>query len=56
MLPREHNGVVSPELVVYGTKNLRIVDLSIAPLQLATHTQSVAYSIGEKAADIIRGL
>jgi choline dehydrogenase-like flavoprotein len=29
MLPREDGGVVSPNLVVYGTKNLRIVSLSV---------------------------
>ncbi|THH06075.1 hypothetical protein EW146_g9725, partial [Bondarzewia mesenterica] len=32
MLPREDGGVVDPRLVVYGTKNLRIVDASILPL------------------------
>lgn len=39
MLPREHNGVVNPRLLVYGTKNIRVADLSIVPLQLAAHTQ-----------------
>jgi choline dehydrogenase-like flavoprotein len=54
MLPREHAGVVDPQLKVYGTNNLRVVDLGIIPLHLATHTHSVAYVIGEKAADIIK--
>ena len=40
MLPREMNGVVDPTLRVYGTKNIRVVDLSIAPLHVASHTQS----------------
>ncbi|KAG6909080.1 hypothetical protein DXG01_002061 [Tephrocybe rancida] len=53
MLPREKQGVVDPNLKVYGTKNLRIADLSIAPLQIAAHTQATAYVIGEKASDII---
>lgn len=54
MLPREKLGVVNPELKVYGTNNLRVVDISIIPLHIAAHTQSFAYMIGEKAADIIR--
>lgn len=56
MLPREDGGVVDPKLKVYGTKNLRVVDLSIVPLQVAAHTQTLAYAIGEKAADIIKGV
>ncbi|KAF8492466.1 GMC oxidoreductase [Gautieria morchelliformis] len=54
MLPREKQGVVDPQLKVYGTQNLRIVDLSILPLHIAAHTQAAAYVIGEKAADLIR--
>ncbi|KAF8519998.1 GMC oxidoreductase [Hysterangium stoloniferum] len=55
MLPREKLGVVDPQLKVYGTNNLRVVDISIIPLHVAAHTQTFAYMIGEKAADIIRG-
>lgn len=32
MLPKEDGGVVDPSLLVYGTKNLRVVDASILPL------------------------
>ncbi|KIM89885.1 GMC oxidoreductase [Piloderma croceum F 1598] len=56
MLPRDKNGVVNPELKVYGTTNLRVVDISVIPLQIAAHTQATAYMIGEKASDIIRGI
>lgn len=56
MLPREKDGVVDTRLKVYGTKNLRIADLSIIPLQVGSHTQSIAYGVGEIAADIIKGL
>ena len=39
MLPRELNGVVDPKLKVYGTANIRVVDLSIVPLHFAAHSQ-----------------
>ena len=42
MLPREKNGVVDASLRVYGTKNLRVVDLSVIPLHIAAHTQGNA--------------
>lgn len=54
MLPREDGGVVDNTLKVYGTSNLRVVDLSILPLELSCHTQAMAYTIGEKAADILK--
>ncbi|KAJ3545648.1 hypothetical protein NM688_g5603 [Phlebia brevispora] len=54
MLPRDNGGVVDPKLKVYGTKNLRVVDLSILPLMVANHTQSVVYGMAEQAADIIK--
>ncbi|KAJ7430135.1 glucose-methanol-choline oxidoreductase [Mycena galericulata] len=53
MMPREKKGVVDPELKVYGTANLRVVDISIVPLHVAAHTQATAYMIAEKAADLI---
>lgn len=54
MMPRELGGVVDSKLRVYGTKNLRVVDLSVLPLQVAVHTQAVVYGIAEQAADIIK--
>ncbi|KAA1467422.1 GMC oxidoreductase [Dentipellis sp. KUC8613] len=54
MLPRSDGGVVDPELRVYGTKNLRVVDASIIPMQLSCHPQATVYAIAEKAANIIK--
>ncbi|EKM52284.1 uncharacterized protein PHACADRAFT_260581 [Phanerochaete carnosa HHB-10118-sp] len=54
MMPRADGGVVDPALKVYGTSNLRVVDCSIVPIELSCHTQSIAYAIGEKAADILK--
>ncbi|KAI0261249.1 GMC oxidoreductase [Gloeopeniophorella convolvens] len=56
MLPLEKGGVVDSTLKVHGTENIRVVDLSVVPLQVASHTQSLAYAIGERGADIIKGL
>ncbi|BGP20431.1 hypothetical protein JCM10213_001561 [Rhodosporidiobolus nylandii] len=53
MLPRNDNGVVAPNLKVYGTSNVRVVDMSIAPVHVSSHTQTVAYAIAEKAASLI---
>uniref|UniRef100_A0A0W0G533 Glucose-methanol-choline oxidoreductase N-terminal domain-containing protein n=1 Tax=Moniliophthora roreri TaxID=221103 RepID=A0A0W0G533_MONRR len=54
-LPQEAGGVVDPEtLIVYGTSNVRVVDCSVVPLIPGIHTQSIAYAIAEKAADILK--
>ncbi|KAF8077627.1 alcohol oxidase [Lyophyllum atratum] len=54
MLPREDGGAVGPDLVVYGTSNVRVVDSSVIPIQLSAHLSSTVYGIAEKAADMIR--
>ncbi|KAF8873116.1 alcohol oxidase [Infundibulicybe gibba] len=48
MLPRADGGVVDSKLKVYGTTNLRVIDVSILPMELSCHTQAIAYVIGEK--------
>lgn len=53
MLPKEEGGVVSPELIVYGTTNLRVADASILPLHVSSHTQGPVYMIGEIASELI---
>ncbi|KAF4928389.1 Dehydrogenase xptC [Colletotrichum fructicola] len=54
MMPRLLGGVVDSNLKVYGTSHLSIADTSIIPLLVGAHTQSTAYMIGEKAADLIK--
>ena len=51
MLPREKGGVVDTHLKVYGTKNIRVADLSILPLITAVHTQGMplVLSIGSNS-------
>lgn len=53
MLPVENSGVVSPELVVHGTANLRVVDASVIPIQPSAHIQTMIYGIAEIAAEVI---
>ncbi|KPV76126.1 uncharacterized protein RHOBADRAFT_49619 [Rhodotorula graminis WP1] len=53
MLPRSEGGVVDSSLRVYGTLNVRVADMSVVPLLPGTHTQSIAYMIGEKASEMI---
>ena len=53
MMSRELGGVVGPDLVVYGTSNVRVVDASVIPLQTSGHLVSTIYSIAERAADLI---
>ncbi|PFH47421.1 GMC oxidoreductase [Amanita thiersii Skay4041] len=54
LLPFEDGGVVDPNLRVYGTENLRVVDASILPIQISAHPQGTIYAIAEKGADIIK--
>lgn len=39
MLPKNYGGVVDTKLRVYGTKNIRVVDMSIIPLNIGAHIQ-----------------
>ena len=48
MMPLEMGGVVDPQLLVYGTANLRVVDASMMPLVPAAHLQAVVYAVAEK--------
>lgn len=54
MMPRDQGGVLDPRLMVYGTKNVRVIDASIVPLHVRGNTVSLTYAIAEKGADIIK--
>ncbi|KAF7336802.1 GMC-OxRdtase-N domain-containing protein [Mycena venus] len=53
MKPRDQGGVVDSRLNVYGVKNLKVADLSIAPTNVGANTYNSALVVGEKAALII---
>jgi hypothetical protein len=42
-----HAGVVDGTLKVHGTTNLRVIDASVLPFELAAHTQATVYAIAE---------
>ncbi|KAK6076685.1 glucose oxidase [Seiridium cupressi] len=50
MLPRDMGGVVDNNFMVYGTSNVRVIDLSVIPLQVAGHSISLLYAVAEWAA------
>ncbi|KAH8594206.1 GMC oxidoreductase [Bisporella sp. PMI_857] len=54
MRSRELGGVVDSELRVYGTSNVRVVDVSMWSTHLSGHLTSTVYMTAEKAADLIR--
>jgi len=53
MKPRAEGGVLDARLNVYGTENLKVVDLSLCPDNLGTNTYSSALLCGEKGADLL---
>jgi hypothetical protein len=54
MMPEDLGGCVSNELLVYGVKQLSVVDASIIPLIPAAHLQATMYAVAEKASDLIK--
>ncbi|KZV89787.1 alcohol oxidase [Exidia glandulosa HHB12029] len=54
MMRRNLGGVVDGHLRVYDTKNLRVVDASVIPLQISAHLSSTLFGIAEKAAHLIK--
>ncbi|KAJ7880951.1 hypothetical protein B0H13DRAFT_938112 [Mycena leptocephala] len=54
MLPLAYGGVVNTSLVVHGTVNVRVVDVSVMPMSVSAHTMATAYGIAERAATLSR--
>ena len=54
MLPKEKGGVVNNDFKVYGTSNVRVVDLSVIPLQVAGHSMAPLYGVAEWASRKIK--
>lgn len=53
MLPESAGGVVDNKFKVYGTKNVRVVDASVLPIQLSAHLSSTLYGVAIMAAAMI---
>lgn len=53
MRDRGKGGVVDQSLNVYGTRGLKVADLSIVPENVGANTNNTAFLVGEKAAIII---
>lgn len=54
MMPSELGGVVDSRLKVHGTRNLRVVDASVFPMETSGNIQASVYAVAEKGADLIR--
>ena len=54
MAPQKLGGAVSPQLKVYGIKNVRVVDASVIPFTMATQPHQTIYAIGEKVRSLTR--
>jgi choline dehydrogenase/4-pyridoxate dehydrogenase len=54
-VPSDRMAVVDPELRVFGTEGLRVVDGAVMPDLVGAHINGPIIMIAEKAADLVRG-
>lgn len=54
MGPRQDGGVVDPNLKVYGTRNVYVVDASVIPIEPAAHLQGTFYAFAEHASQLCK--
>ncbi|KAI0480617.1 hypothetical protein GGR56DRAFT_687831 [Xylariaceae sp. FL0804] len=54
MLAREDGGVVDTSLLVYGTRNVRVVDGSVFPYQPSGHPMGLTYALAVRAAQLFQ--
>ncbi|KAJ7439757.1 hypothetical protein FB451DRAFT_145380 [Mycena latifolia] len=54
MAPRSMGGVVDSQLMVYGLRNVRVVDAGIIPSTISVPLQHTVYAVAEQGADIIK--
>ncbi|MCG3754080.1 GMC family oxidoreductase [Amycolatopsis sp. Poz14] len=52
----DDEAVVDPRLRVHGIEGLRVADASVMPAVVSSNTNAASIMIGEKAADLVRGL
>ncbi|MCE8042366.1 glucose-methanol-choline oxidoreductase [Halomonas daqingensis] len=52
----DDQSVVDSELRVHGVEGLRVIDASIMPTMASSNTNAPAIMIGEKGADLVRGI
>jgi choline dehydrogenase-like flavoprotein len=51
MMKKELEGVLDSRLQVYGNDNVRLVDVSVPPVQLSAYLSSSLYGIAEKVSE-----
>ncbi|KAK0211566.1 GMC oxidoreductase-domain-containing protein [Armillaria fumosa] len=56
MLPKSLGCVVDKYCSVYGTSNVRVVDASIFPMSMSSHTGSPALALGYEGGTLLRGI